>query len=415
MKRLRGLGRDGDFLKLWGAQTISLFGSGVTFLALPLTAVLVLNAGAGEMGVLAAVESLPALLFSLFAGVWIDRRRRRPILMMADMGRALLLILVPVLAWNGRLQMSGLIVIGFLIGLLGLLFNTAYRAYLPSLIAKEQLVAANSKLEMSRSAAEIVGPGLAGWLVQLLSAPVALVADSVSFLFSGLLIGLIRHPEPLPEQPQQQPKVWVQIREGLSLVGRDPLLRAIAGATGTVTFFNSLLETVWILYVTRQLALEPGLIGLIFAVGSVGFMVGALFPNYLTRRLGLGKTLVLGLLMVAVGDALVPLAFGGQTAVTIFLIIASILFGLGFTVYNIGQISLRQAITPNRLQGRMNATMNFVSVGIIPVGALLGGVLGEVVGLRMTLAIAVLGELLAILWLLGSPVWALREQPEAVE
>ena len=415
--RLTGLWRHPDFVKLWTGQTISLIGSQVTFLALPLTAVLTLNATPAQMGFLTAAGAIPSLLVGLFAGVWVDHRRRRPILIAADMGRAALLLLIPVAALLGVLRVEYLYVVAFLVGTLGLFFEVAHHSFLPSLVGREQLVEGNSKLEISDSVAEIVGPGLAGGLVQLVTAPVAIAVDAISFLISALFLGLIRTPEPAPKPPDEQQSIFVQVGEGLGLVSGNALLRAIAGSMSTVHLFNAVLEAVFVLYLTRELGIGPGMLGLIFASGSVGFLVGALLSGRVSRRLGLGSGIIGGLLLVALSDLLIPLLSGSVAIMVriLVLIVAQFFFGLGLTVFNIGQVSVRQSVTPDHLQGRMNATMSFIAAGSVPLGGLLGGGLGEMIGLRPTLVLAALGEMLAVLWLIFSPMRSLHGQPVLME
>jgi MFS family permease len=407
-----GLWRHADFVKLWASQTISLFGSQITFLALPLTAVLVLDATPAQMGLLTAVGAIPSLLVGLFVGVWVDRYRRRPILIAADLGRAALLMVIPVAAILGVLRIGYLYIVVFLVGTLELFFDVAHRSFLPSLVKREQLIEGNSKLAMSRSAAEILGPGVAGGLVQWITAPIAIAVDAISFLISALFLRGIRTPEAKPKPPDDQQSIWQEIGEGLKLVSGNGLLRAIAGCIGTLGLFNSVLEAVFVLYVTRELGIGPGLLGVAFASGSVGFLVGTLLPDWVARRFGLGPGLIGGLLLVGLSDLLIPLVNDSLAVVVIILVLmtAQFFFGLGFVIFNTGQVSLRQAITPDCLQGRMNATMSFVGWSIVPLGGLLGGGLGEVMGLRPTLLLAALGEILAVLWLLLSPMRSLREQ-----
>ncbi len=415
--RLTGLWRHADFVKLWTGQTISLIGSQVTFLALPLTAVLILNATPAQMGFLTAAGALPSLLVGLFAGVWIDRHRHRPILIAADLGRTVLLLLIPVAALLGVLRIEYLYVVALLVGTLGLFFEVAHHSFLPSLVGREQLVEGNSKLEISDSVAEIVGPGLAGGLVQLVTAPIAIAVDAISFLISALFLGLIRTPEPAPKPPDERQNILGETVEGLSLVSGNALLRAIAGGMSTVHLFNSVLEAVFVLYLTRELGIGPGLLGLIFASGSVGFLIGALLPGWVTRRFGLGSGIIGGLLLVGLSDLLIPLISGSVVVMVKILVLmaAQFFFGLGLTIFNIGQVSVRQAVTPDHLQGRMNATLSFIAAGSVPLGGLLGGGLGEMIGLRSTLVLAALGEMLAALWLILSPIRSLREQPALVE
>jgi MFS family permease len=415
--RFNGLWCDTRFVKLWAGQAISLFGSQITFLALPLTAVLVLGATPAQMGILMAVEELPSPLLGLFVGVWVDRYRRRPILIVADLGRAVLLGVVPVAAFLGLLRLEHLYLVCFLVSVLGLFFGVAHRSFLPSLVGREHLVEANSKLELSNSVAEIVGPGVAGGLVQLVTAPIAIAVDAISFLVSALMLGLIRVSEPVSRPVGQQQNVRAEIGEGLRLVLGDRLLRSVAGCLGTLYLFNGVLEAVFILYVTQELGMGAGLLGLIFAGGGVGFLVGALLPGWIVRRFGWGPGIMLGLLLVGLSDLLIPLVGGSvRFAVAVaVLVMSQFFFGLGFVIFNAGQVSLRQARTPDALQGRMNATMSFLAGAAVPLGGLLGGALGEAIGLRPTLFLAAFGEMLSILWLLLSPLRSQRGQPVLVE
>lgn len=289
--RLTGLWRHPDFLKLWAGQTVSLVGSQITLLALPLVAALVLRATPLQMGILTAALATPALLFGLPAGAWIDRLPRRPILVDADLGRFALLGAIPLAYLMGILRLELLYVVAFLIGTFTLLFDVAYQSFLPSLLAREELVEGNSKLEMSRSAANLVGLGLAGVLVQLVTAPVAIAVDACSFLVSALTLGFVRAQEPHPSARDKSKRIWSEIGEGLRLVFGAPTLRALTGSRATLTFFNSMLEAVFVLYLVRQIGIAPALLGLIWTVGSLGFLVGAALAGRVTRRIGSGAAL----------------------------------------------------------------------------------------------------------------------------
>jgi MFS family permease len=413
--RFTGLWRHPQFVKLWAGQTISLFGTEVSQLAIPLTAALVLNASAFQMGLLSALEFAPFLLLSLLAGVWVDRTRRRPVLIVADVGRTVLLGSIPLAAFFGFLRIEQLYVVGLLAGVLTVFFDVAYQSYLPVLVSREHLVEGNSKLEVSRSVAQIAGPGIAGALVQLITAPMAIVVDSVSFVASVISLLFIRVPEPAPVRLEGQAgSIWAELREGLAVVVENPLLRSIAGCTATSNLFGNGLQAIFVLYVTRDLGLQPAVIGLIFAVSGPGALLGALLAGEMARRFGLGNTIIGSIVLGGIGNLLVPLATGPETAVTAILMAGSFLSGIANPVYNINQVSLRQAITPDRLQGRMNASMRFIVWGTIPLGALMGGGLGQIFGLWPTIAAMAVGGLLPPLWVLFSPVRQLRVQPVPV-
>jgi MFS family permease len=407
----RPLWEHADFLKLWTAQTISVFGDRFSELAIPLIAVLTLGATPGQMGILTAVTRAPFLLIGLFAGVWVDRLPRRPVLITGDVGRAVVLLSIPLAAVLGSLSMLHLYAVGLLVGVLTVFFDVAYQAYLPALVHRGQLVEGNTKLEATRSLAGLAGPSIAGVVIQLVSAPLAIVLDAISFVASGGLISLIRRRESSAERPVRGP-VLAEVREGLSVVLGNPLLRSIAGCTGTFNFFNSALFALYILFATRELKLGPAQIGVISSIGGVAGLIGSLMAGRVANRLGVGRSIVCASLLY--GLAQVPVAVA--TAGTAWLLILSAMIGyFANPIYNINQVSLRQAITPHRLQGRMNATMRFLVWGTMPLGGLLGGVLGASLGLRAAIAVAAAGGLLAFPWVALSPVRTLRAIPDPTE
>jgi MFS family permease len=408
--RFEGLWHHTEFVKLWSGQTISQFGTQVSMLAIPLTAALVLNATPAQMGFLAAFEFAPFLLLSLFAGVWVDRLRRKPILVVADVGRALFLASIPLAGVLHVLTMEQLYGVAVLTGILTVFFDVAYQAYLPALVARDQLVEGNSKLEVSRSVAQIAGPGLAGALVQLTSAPTAVLVDALSYVASVISLLMIHVHEPEPIRAQDRP-IWDELREGLGVVLGNPLLRSIAGCTGTSNLFGNAMQAVYVLYLTRELGLAPAAIGLIFAVSGPGALIGALLAGPAADRFGLGRTIIGSIFIGGMANLLIPLAGGSPVVTTGVLMVAQFFAGVSNPVYNINQVSLRQAITPDHLQGRMNASMRFLVWGTIPIGALLGGALGEVFGLWPTIVAMVLADLLAPAWVLFSPVRQLKGQP----
>lgn len=407
------LWRHRDFLCLWTGQTISQLGSQVTALALPVLAAVQLQATPAQMGLLGALEMAPFLLFSLPAGAWVDRLPKRAVLVAADLGRALVVGALPLAAWLGVLDMRWLYAGGFLAGVLTVLFEVAYQAYLPAPVGRPHLLEANARLETSRSAAQLVGPGLAGALVEWLTAPVAVLVDAASYLASAAALAAIRTPEPRPEAARRS--LGSDVVEGLRLVLGNPLLRRLAACTGTSNLFGSVGGAVFILFATRQLGLGPGTLGLVFAVAHVGFLVGAAAAARVARRLGLGRTLVLSPMVWGAGSLRVALAGGPPPWPLAALAAGQFLAGLATPVYNVNQVSLRQSLVPLALQARLAATMRFFVWGTIPLGSLLGGLLGEVVGLRPTLVLGALGSGLAALWLFRSPVAALREPPVPAE
>jgi MFS family permease len=410
----RGLWRHAGFMKLWGAETISQLGTQVTLLALPLTAVLVLHATPFEVGLLGTAEFLPFLLVGLPAGVWVDRMRRRPILVAGDLGRAVALGTIPLAYELGVLHIVQLYVVAFISGICTVFFDVAYQSYLPSLVERDQLVEGNSKLEISRSGAQLAGPGLAGGLIQLVKAPVAILVDALSYVGSAIFVFTIRQAEPpVPKHGpdgEPHPSMKKQIGEGLRYVFRHPLLRPIAFCTATSNFFGPMALAILILFAVRVLGLTPGAIGIIFAIGNSGFLLGAFLSDRVARRFGLGRSIIGAAVLFGLSGLLLPLATPSRAWVV--LIAASLFGGFGSVVYNINQVSLRQAITPERMQGRMNATIRFVIWGTIPIGSFIGGVLGGTIGLRPTLWVAGIGGLFAFVPPLLSPVRRLRHIPE---
>ncbi|MCG8365470.1 MAG: MFS transporter [Pseudanabaenales cyanobacterium] len=407
------LWRNGDFCKFWAAQTISVGGSGMTQVALPLTAVLILQASPAQMGLLGALEFVPFILVSLFAGVWIDRLPRRPILMGTNIGRALLLGSIPLVITLGVLRIEYLYTIVFLTGVLTVFFDVSYQAFLPSLVKPEQLVEGNSKIQASNSIAQMAGHSLAGGLVELITAPFVILLDAISFLFSTLFLYRIRMVESFPVNRGQRRNIWQGILEGLQLILRNPLLFSITGSTSTDNFFYSMMMSVYLIYLTRDLGINPSIFGLILGITSVGSLVGALLVNRLLRRWGLGATIVGSQIIGGLGFLLIPVANGSPFIIILFLVTASFLTGLTNMTYNIPQVSLRQTIVPIRLQGRLNATVRFIVWGTMPLGSLMGGFLGEIIGLRPTLFVGAIGALLAFLWVFLSPVRTLSTYPAA--
>jgi predicted MFS family arabinose efflux permease len=404
-----GLMRDRDFLKLWGGQAISKIGSTVTSVGLPLTAASVLGASPLQMGILAASNGAGVLVFGLFAGVWADRRRRRPILIAADLVRAALLGTIPLAAALHRLNMAHLYAVATLAGILTVLFDVSYQAYVPTLVNRAELVAANSKLALTESIADVTGPGLTGLLVQLITAPTAILVDALSFVCSAVSVWMIHRPEPVPE-PSPAPHVGREIAEGLSASWRNPLLRALLERAGTGAFFAGSLGGLYFLFAVRELHISAVLLGIIISVGGVSNLLGALLSEWCVRRLGLGRTLIGAAWMIGLAMLLVPLAHGRVALCAAFLIAAQ-LGDMAWPIYTINETSLRQAITPDRLLGRVSSAGHLLFWGALPLGALAGGAIAQAIGIRQTMLIATFGYLLSTLWLTLSPIRHLRGLP----
>jgi len=417
----RSLTRQPDFIKLWTAETVSVFGSQVSALAIPVVAVLILNAPPFQVALLGTIEFLPFILFTLPAGAWVDRLRRRPIMIAGDIGRAVALSTIPIAFALNALTIWQLYVVGFIVGTLTVFFDVSNQSYLPSIIERDELVEGNSKLQISQSAAQIAGPGIAGVLIDLLKAPIAILVDAASFIASAAFVFLIRRPEPTVEHPadaagERRPSIFTEVREGLGFVLRNTSLRAIAGGTGTSNLFGSIGFAIYPVYVlgASYLGLTPGQLGLVFAIGNVGSLVGAVFANRFARWFGLGPTIVGSLFIGAFMLVFVAIAPAGSAAIP-FLIVGGVFGGLAQMVYNINQVSYRQAICPPRMQGRMNATIRFLVWGTMPIGSIIGGVLATVIGVHETIWIAaILGFVPAIFPFL-SPVRTLREMPTPVD
>ncbi|HEU0304650.1 MAG TPA: MFS transporter [Gaiellaceae bacterium] len=406
-----GLWRHPDFLKLWSAQTISQFGTQISALAIPLAAILVLNASAFEVALLGTVEFLPFLLFALPAGVWVDRLRRRPILVVTDLGRAVALASIPLVYAFDALTMLQLYVVGFVVGTMTVFFDVAYQSYLPSLVSREQLVDGNSKLEVSRSAAQLGGPGIAGVLVSALTAPVAILADAISFVASAAFVFRIRLQEPEPEAAEQ-PSMRRELMEGLRYLLGHRFWRPIAATVALSNFFGSLGFSIFLVYAVRELGMSPEAIGIVFAVGNIGWLLGALAATRIQNALGIGKTIVASTLLFAPAMMLVPLA---PASFPYPLLIAG-LAALGFAavVFNVTGISFMQAVVPDRMLGRLNATRRFIVWGVIPLGTFIGGVLASRIGLSETLWIGAIGSALACLPVLFSPVRSIGRMDDAI-
>lgn len=404
------LWRHRDFLRLWAGDSISQLGTMVTLIALPLLAIRVLDATPFEVGLVTTFETLAFLVVGLPAGAWVDRMRRRVVLIVGDVGRALLLCSLPLAWYLDVLTLPHVYAVALLTGVLTVFFDVAYQSYLPHLVGREHLVEGNAKLEASRAVAQVAGPSVGGALVQVLTAPYALLVDGLSYLWSATWIGAISAREPKPEAVPGR-KLVAEIREGLAFVLRHRLLRAITATTGTSNLFSSILNVAFIIVLAdqAQLDLSAATIGLVFSIGSIGALLGAVTASRVARWLGQGPAIWKSIAFMAPFTLVTPLVQRGWLLWAVAACWGVVSFWT--VVYNITQLSFRQGLCPERLLGRMNATIRFLVWGTLPLGAFLGGVLGSTVGLRPTLWIGAVGMALAFLPAFLSPLRTMRELP----
>ncbi|MCU0498633.1 MAG: MFS transporter [Anaerolineae bacterium] len=388
-----------DFNKLWIGQTISEFGSHITRDALPLIAVITLAAAPEELGLLVAIQSAPVLLLGLFAGVIVDRYPRRPILILTDLMRLAVILSIPIAALTGRLSMTLLYLVAPLMAILGLLFDTAYRAILPALIPRERLVEGNTKLSMTEALSEIGGPALTGVLVQIVTAPFALVFDAISYGLGIVFVSRIRTVESITPR-ETDSRVWDEIRAGFRQILTTPILRVLILSSAFRAFFGSFIGTLYSFYLLRALGFTPALLGVLISFGGIGALLGAGSAAFLAKRFGTAVTLIGSIAIGSLLNLLIPLA-GGQLWIAFVLLACAQVFGdLAWTIYGIHELSLRQAITPDQLLGRVNATAGFLAGGIAPLGALVAGGLAGWIGAQLTLVIAAFGIIAASVWVI---------------
>lgn len=402
------LWKHGDFWRLWAAQTSSQVATAIGLTVIPLLAVTVLAATPLEMGVLTGAEYAAFLLLGLPAGAWVDRVRRRPIMITSDLARTALMLSVPVAWWSGVLTLTQLIVVGALVGLCTVLFDVSYQSYLPGLVGRARLVDGNAKLQASQSIARVGGPSGGGGLAQLLGAANAMVAMGAGYLASAVFVWRIRTPEARPE-PSTARNLRAEIGEGLRFIARVPTLRAIVASTTTSNFCFTVLSTLFVLFLSRQLRLGPAQIGLVMTCVGAGGLLGALTVGWWNRWVGQVRTIWLSPLICYQFGLLIPLAGTGTAA--LLAAIGYGMIGYGIVVFNVGSVSYRQTICPEHLLGRMNATFRFFVWGVAPIGGFLGGALGEWLGVRDTLWLATLGMVLSVLFLLLSPLRTVRDVP----
>lgn len=404
------LWRNADFLKLWGSQTVSQLGNEVTAFALPLVAVLTLNAGPSQLGVFFVAFSIPSIAIGLFAGVWVDRLRRRPLLIATDLASAAIIVSIPIGAAAGFLSMTQLYVVAVLFGLLEPFFWTSFSAYVPTLVERERLVEANGKLSASEAGTAIVGPALAGGLVQLVSAPFAMIADASSFVASAILLAGVRTRESPAPPSDGERRMMSEIREGARFIRSDDIQSSIV----TIELLRVVSSLVWpnyVLFAIEVLELSPAAFGVVGAVGAVGFLAGSLLGPRLTKRFGIGRMLMIGSLLILASPFLMPFAPSGSPLAVALLVGAAIVGAAGDVAISVTLQSYRQAITPQRLLGRVTAT-SYVLTGVaLAVGPIVGGYLGETIGIRRTILLAACLHVVYPIVMWRSPLRSLQSMP----
>jgi MFS family permease len=390
------------FRMFWLGDTVSQFGDRIRELALPLIAVTTLGATAAQVGALTAAIWMPNLL-ALFVGAWVDRRtRKRRLIIAADLMRAAALVSLPIAYVIGAVSFGQLLVVGLLTGAGQVLFAMAFQSFYAALVPSESYVDANSKLSMSRGASFVAGPAAGGALVQALSAPLAVVVDVASFLFSAVLIGRIRTAEPAPaaQGPSMRALVW----DGIRIIGRHPVLRASLGCTATVNFFTFIASALLILFASRELGLSAGGIGIALGIGALGAVAGAAVAPPISRLIGMGPTAVIGSALYPAPMAVAAFVHGGTWSKIGWLAALELLSSIGVMLMDVNLNALITHVTPDDARGRRAGAYTALNYGIRPAGALVGGALGTAIGLRPSLVVAGVGGALAAIWLLASPV-----------
>jgi predicted MFS family arabinose efflux permease len=396
-----------EFQKLWVGQTISAVGSAVTLVALPLTAAFTLSATPEEMGFLNAAGWLPYLFFAVFAGAWSDRLRRKPILIVTDVVRALVLVTIPIAAFAGALRIEHVLAAAFVAGSMTVLFRAAYGPFLPVLVGRELLVEANARLALSDSVARVAGSSLAGIMVQLFTAPFAILLDALSFIVSAISVALIRVAESPPPRAARR-SIWVEIAEGMRVLLSNKFARSVTITSLLFTATITVGDAVWVLYVTRDLGLDGALVGAVYAIGGVASVAGATLVQRTTARFGIGPSMVGAVLFFTFAAALQLIAAGPPIVAAAYLATSAAVRSFCAAVFNVSSSSTFQGSMPDRMLGRVGGAAQLLGLGSIPIFAVAGGLLGAHVGLWNTLAISIAGQFVAFLYVATSPLRAIR-------
>lgn len=408
--------KETPFRRFWIGQTISMFGDQISYLALPVVAVLFLEAEAEQMGLLTAVGLLPHLLFSLPAGVWLDRvQARRRLMILADLGRAVAIAFIPLAFFLNVLSLPLLFAVAFVIGTLSVVFDISWNTVYVAVTRRDQYIQANSLLNGSRSLSSVGGPAIGGVLIQVLGAPLALAADALSFVGSALFLGRLRAPEPPIERDPGS--VRSQLMTGLRFIARDPVISPTLLSVGILNFFNYCFQALLYLYVLDRLRVDPGVFGFALGAGAVGAVLGAVTASGIGRRLGIGRAYALGLILFPAATILIPVAAPDAPTALVLALLFLAEFGSGFGVMilDINAGALLIARTPDQIRGRANGAFRFINMGIRPIGAVVGGVLGGLLGVRETLFLVTILQLTGVLTLFRSAILQITDMPETAD
>lgn len=400
-----------DFVRLWAGKSVAQFGTQVSLVAIPLYAVLALDAGPLHMGILAAAAGIPRLLIGFIAGAWVDRLRRRPIMVVTDIGRAIAVATIPLAVLLGVESFALLVLVELLVGVLSVFFQASWAPYLPGLVGRGNLASANSKMVASSSVAQVAGPSLAGTLVGILGAPITLAIHAVTYLWSALFIARIEHEEPTPEPSSEGRSLVREMHQGIQVLVTSPLLRALTGSKATIVLAGHLFLAVYPLYMLNTLDLTARGVGFVYAAGGVGGLLGSLVTTWTIRRIGAGQTIVWSAVLFGVFGLTIPMAVLVPTHALALVIFAEFAQWMMLVIFEIAEGSLRLAVTPDRLLGRVAASAQVLSNGLQPAGAFLGGVLGQVFGVQEALLIGVAGMFCAGAWVWWSPVREIGPMP----
>ena len=404
------------FRNLWLGETISVFGDQVTLIAVPIIAVLTLGASPEQMGLLTAAGLLPGLLFSLPAGVWLDRvHHRRRLMIGADLGRAMIVGSIAVAFAAGMLGLPWLFAATFLAGTLGVAFDISWSTIFVTVVEREEYLTANSMFNGSRSLAQVGGPLIGGGLIQIFSAPLAVLVDAVSYLFSAFFLTQVQADEPAIEPSTES--IRAQLATGLAFLWRDRVMRTALASVATVNFFSYVFTALFVLYATTYLGFSAGLLGIVLGAGAVGAIIGALLAARIGRRIGVGPAYAMGLAVFSASWIIVPLAQPGWPIelVTALVFFSELIGGFGVMILDINAGGVIPARTPHSIRSRVMGGWRFINQGIRPIGAVVGGLAGAAFGVRETMFVAAIGGLCGLLWLIGSPVLKMRDMPETAE